>query len=99
MCGICAFFDPELKDKDCAIQGMMDTIKHRGPSSDGKYTNDHVALGFRRLSIIDLRGGSQPIFNEDKSRAIILMLVTPSLLKLILKFYFTAMKNGEWTAY
>ena len=71
MCGICAFFDPELKDKDCAIQGMMDTIKHRGPSSDGKYTNDQVALGFRRLSIIDLRGGSQPIFNEDKSRAII----------------------------
>lgn len=64
-------FDPELKDKDCAIQGMMDTIKHRGPSSDGKYTNDKVALGFRRLSIIDLRGGSQPIFNEDKSRAII----------------------------
>ena len=57
MCGICAFFDPELKDKDCAIQGMMDTIKHRGPSSDGKYTNDQVALGFRRLSIIDLRGG------------------------------------------
>ena len=49
MCGICAFFDPELKDKDCAIQGMMDTIKHRGPSSDGKYTNDQVALGFRRL--------------------------------------------------
>ena len=49
----------------------MDTIKHRGPSSDGKYTNDQVALGFRRLSIIDLRGGSQPIFNEDKSRAII----------------------------
>ena len=71
MCGICAFFDPELKDKDCAIQGMMDTIKHRGPSSEGKYTNDQVALGFRRLSIIDLRGGSQPIFNEDKSRAII----------------------------
>ena len=43
MCGICAFFDPELKDKDCAIQGMMDTIKHRGPSSNGKYINDKVA--------------------------------------------------------
>ena len=71
MCGICAFFDPELKDKDCAIQGMMDTIKHRGPSSNGKYINDKVALGFRRLSIIDIRCGSQPIFNEDKSRAII----------------------------
>ena len=50
---------------------MMAAIKHRGPNSDGYYTNDEVALGFRRLSIIDLRGGSQPIYNEDKTRAII----------------------------
>ena len=45
---------------------MMATIQHRGPNSDGMYTNDKVALGFRRLSIIDLRGGSQPIYNEDR---------------------------------
>jgi asparagine synthase (glutamine-hydrolysing) len=71
MCGIVAFYDPEINDKQAAIGKMMATIKHRGPSSDGLYTNDEVALGFRRLSIIDLRGGTQPIYNEDKTRAII----------------------------
>ncbi|MBT8895632.1 asparagine synthase (glutamine-hydrolyzing) [Lactobacillus delbrueckii subsp. bulgaricus] len=71
MCGIVAFYDPEINDKQAAIGKMMATIQHRGPSSDGMYTNDKVALGFRRLSIIDLRGGSQPIYNEDRSRAII----------------------------
>ncbi len=71
MCGIVAFYDPELTDKKGTIKKMMDTIKHRGPSSAGLYTNEQVALGFRRLSIIDLAGGSQPIFNEDRSRAII----------------------------
>lgn len=71
MCGIVAFYDPEINEKQKVIGRMMATIKHRGPSSDGYYTNDQVALGFRRLSIIDLRGGSQPIYNEDRSRAII----------------------------
>ena len=71
MCGIVAFYDPEINDKQAAIGKMMATIQHRGPNSDGMYTNDKVALGFRRLSIIDLRGGSQPIYNEDRSRAII----------------------------
>ena len=71
MCGIVAFYDPEINDKQAVIGKMMATIKHRGPSSDGYYTNNEVALGFRRLSIIDLRGGSQPIYNEDKTRAII----------------------------
>ncbi|WEV70767.1 asparagine synthase (glutamine-hydrolyzing) [Lactobacillus sp. ESL0785] len=71
MCGIVAFYDPEVNDKQKAIGKMMATIKHRGPDSDGVYTNDKVALGFRRLSIIDLRCGSQPIYNEDNTRAII----------------------------
>ena len=71
MCGIVAFYDPKINEKQADIGKMMATIKHRGPSSDGYYTNDEVALGFRRLSIIDLRGGSQPIYNEDKTRAII----------------------------
>lgn len=71
MCGIVAFYNPEINDKQAAIGKMMATIKHRGPDSDGFYTNDKVALGFRRLSIIDLRGGSQPIYNEDQTRAII----------------------------
>ena len=71
MCGIVAFYDPKINEKQAVIGKMMAGIKHRGPNSDGYYTNDEVALGFRRLSIIDLRGGSQPIYNEDKTRAII----------------------------
>ena len=71
MCGIVAFYNPEINDKQAAIGKMMAAMKHRGPDSDGFYTNDKIALGFRRLSIIDLRGGSQPIYNEDKTKAII----------------------------
>lgn len=76
------------------------------------YTNDKVALGFRRLSIIDLRGGSQPIYNEDRSRAIIfngeIYNFKPLREELIkaghtfstkadTEVSCTAMKNGGWT--
>lgn len=50
---------------------MADLIAHRGPDSEGYYTDENIALGFRRLSIIDLNNGSQPIYNEDKSKVII----------------------------
>ena len=50
---------------------MADLIIHRGPDSDGYYVDDNIALGFRRLSIIDLGTGSQPIFNEEKDKVII----------------------------
>ena len=50
---------------------MADIIVHRGPDSDGYYVNDDCALGFRRLSIIDLEGGSQPIYNENKDKVIV----------------------------
>ena len=50
---------------------MADLIAHRGPDSEGYYTDKNIALGFRRLSIIDLKSGSQPIYNEDKSKVII----------------------------
>lgn len=69
MCGIIAFQDRAVIDKDITIQAMMKMIQHRGPNQEGSgyYTNDQVALGFRRLSIIDLESGEQPIFNEDGS--------------------------------
>jgi asparagine synthase (glutamine-hydrolysing) len=51
---------------------MMDRIIHRGPDSSGIYSDEFVTLGFRRLSMIDLDGGSQPIFNEDKSIVVLL---------------------------
>ena len=50
---------------------MADIIKHRGPDSDGYYVGDDCALGFRRLSIIDLDGGTQPIYNEKNDKLII----------------------------
>ena len=49
------------------IQDMCQTIVHRGPDDQGIYANGHVGLGMRRLSIIDVSGGRQPIHNEDKS--------------------------------
>lgn len=69
MCGIVGFVD-KSKDKKKTIKDMADLIKHRGPDSDGYYVSDEVALGFRRLSIIDLEGGTQPIFNEDKTKLV-----------------------------
>ncbi|OZG49067.1 asparagine synthase (glutamine-hydrolyzing) [Bombiscardovia coagulans] len=69
MCGIIAFRDREVLDKDITIQAMMKMIQHRGPNQEGSgyYVNDQAALGFRRLSIIDLKSGKQPIVNEDGS--------------------------------
>ena len=69
MCGIVGFVD-NSKNKKKTIKQMADLIKHRGPDSEGFYTNDKVALGFRRLSIIDLEGGNQPIFNEDQTKLV-----------------------------
>lgn len=69
MCGIVGFAD-KSKNKKKTIKDMADLIKHRGPDSDGYYTDDYVALGFRRLSIIDLEGGHQPIYNEDKTKLV-----------------------------
>lgn len=67
MCGFVGFTN-EINDASIVLGKMMDRIRHRGPDSDGKYVDEQVAMGFRRLSIIDLSDkGSQPIFNEDKS--------------------------------
>ena len=72
MCGFVGFIGKQKsKEKDKIIKSMADKIIHRGPDSDGYYTDDTIALGFRRLSIIDLKGGSQPIYNEDRSKVII----------------------------
>ena len=70
MCGFVGSINKE-KDKKDNIKKMADLIAHRGPDSEGYYTDENIALGFRRLSIIDLNNGSQPIYNEDKSKVII----------------------------
>ncbi len=64
MCGICGFTG-ELENREAVLQRMTEVITHRGPDSDGYYTDDYISMGFRRLSIIDLDTGDQPITNED----------------------------------
>lgn len=66
MCGFVGFAD-HIDDKKNVIEAMKQAIIHRGPDSDGTYIDDDISLGFRRLSIIDLQAGNQPIFNEDGS--------------------------------
>jgi asparagine synthase (glutamine-hydrolysing) len=67
MCGICGklLFDREASVSPALIKRMADTISHRGPDDDGYFISGPVGLGFRRLSIIDLSGGHQPLSNED----------------------------------
>lgn len=68
MCGFCGFSDKKsIENKKKIIKSMSDRIIHRGPDSDGYYVDKSVVMGFRRLSIIDLKGGNQPIYNEDES--------------------------------
>ena len=72
MCGFVGFVDKKKeKDKKIIIKKMADVIKHRGPDSDGYFADNNCALGFRRLSIIDLEGGTQPIYNESKDKVIV----------------------------
>lgn len=64
MCGICGFTGFEDKT---LIQKMCDILSHRGPDDHGTFLGDDISLGHRRLSIIDLEGGYQPIHNEDEN--------------------------------
>ena len=61
MCGFAGFVSKKSYDKNEIVKKMAETIVHRGPDSDGYFVEDDVALGFRRLSIIDLEKGHQPI--------------------------------------
>ena len=72
MCGFAGYINKDSKTKKTqTVKKMLNRIIHRGPDSSGVYVDELVALGFRRLSIIDLEGGSQPIYNEKKDKAII----------------------------
>jgi len=67
MCGICGklMFDREANVSAGLVKAMADTMNHRGPDDEGFYFSGPLGLGFRRLSIIDLKTGHQPISNED----------------------------------
>src|SRR3989344_3721127 len=64
MCGITGFVG--LND-DALLKKMCNVIKHRGPNDWGTYTDKNIGLGIRRLSIIDIKGGHQPVHNEDRT--------------------------------
>jgi asparagine synthase (glutamine-hydrolysing) len=64
MCGICGKYSPSGVQEE-ELDHMLDTIAHRGPDDSGSYVRGRIGLGNRRLSIIDLQSGKQPISNED----------------------------------
>jgi asparagine synthase (glutamine-hydrolysing) len=74
MCGICGVVRSESNRTvhDRLIESLCDTIVNRGPDERGVFACRQVGLGSQRLSIIDLEGGSQPIFNEDRTLAVVL---------------------------
>lgn len=67
MCGIAGIVGHDRRVNEHSIHAMCQSIVHRGPDDEGIFVKDGVGLGMRRLSIIDLDGGHQPVFNEDRS--------------------------------
>lgn len=65
MCGFCGFTG-QFPDSESVLTNMMNKIIHRGPDSEGRHIDANIAMGFRRLSIIDLGFGTQPMYNETK---------------------------------
>jgi asparagine synthase (glutamine-hydrolysing) len=67
MCGICgaAWTDPARSVGEADLASMVARLEHRGPDDSGTHRDEHAAIGFRRLSIVDLPGGHQPLSNED----------------------------------
>ena len=69
MCGICGIIDfsNQIKEKKQLTNIMAEKIFHRGPDDSGSYHDDEVSLGFKRLSIIDVNNGNQPLYNRSKT--------------------------------
>src|SRR5437762_13278016 len=69
MCGIAGIVSADRSERieEAAIHRMCQAIVHRGPDDEGVFVKQNTGLGMRRLSIIDVAGGHQPVFNEDRS--------------------------------
>lgn len=76
MCGIAGWINLENKSSQngekAVLHAMCERMKHRGPDSEGLWTDERVALGMRRLSIIDLHTGEQPVYSEDKQIVVVM---------------------------
>ena len=92
MCGICGFIG-ETEDKKVILKEMLLKIAHRGPDDEGMYIDNDAALGHRRLSIIDLNNGMQPMYNETGDIAIVFADDTESII-----LYFSHLQGieSEW---
>jgi asparagine synthase (glutamine-hydrolysing) len=73
VCGIVGICDPDSPPEvtSARIQAMADSVRHRGPDGEGYFSDGGVALGMRRLAVIDLVTGDQPVFDEDRSAAVV----------------------------
>src|SRR5579864_3542207 len=72
MCGICGAIGIELKQtSEAAVRRMMASMVHRGPDEEGTLVAPFLAVGMQRLSIVDLPGGSQPVWNEAGTLAVV----------------------------
>ena len=76
MCGIAGWINLEnnrsQNHREAVLHRMCERMKHRGPDSEGLWTDETVALGMRRLSVIDLHTGEQPVYSEDKSIVVVM---------------------------
>src|ERR1041385_6883461 len=73
MCGIAGIVDfSGSANASEVVRRMTQTMTHRGPDDEGYFGNDILAVGMRRLSIIDIAGGHQPMFNDDQSIGVVL---------------------------
>ena len=70
MCGICGFVG-DKEEKKTILSEMMSAIRHRGPDNEGIYQDEEISFGFCRLSIIDMKTGNQPMFNEARTKCLI----------------------------
>ncbi|MBI3542770.1 MAG: asparagine synthetase B, partial [Deltaproteobacteria bacterium] len=71
MCGIAGIVGPNARGLKAPLQAMTDRIAHRGPDGEGRLFFDGAALGHRRLSIVDLEGGAQPLTSRDEKLAVV----------------------------
>src|SRR5262245_57615411 len=69
MCGICGYAGRQRDER--LLLAMTDRLRHRWPDDDGMHFDRRVGLGMRRLSIIDVSGGAQPIFNEQRTVVVV----------------------------
>ncbi|MBU1062502.1 MAG: asparagine synthase (glutamine-hydrolyzing) [Candidatus Omnitrophica bacterium] len=67
MCGICGIKGLSFKESSVYLDDMLKVLSHRGPDTEGRYAEENLSMGVKRLSIIDLVAGSQPVYSEDKS--------------------------------